>query len=1143
MKRPLMFLVILGTVGLLLGSHAKASPILTSATEAPRVMRIEGATKPVFINPPIPTDLPIDTLKNDDGRIFYYVNPPTFIFASRMTDGVAGCSLQYLQFAKYRKERDSARAVVAGCSLFVWRDTVVSGLHGPGVRLVSGYARDSFPRSPTSTTAWFTYDLRALNLVLNQNFWCGFRGVILSAADSLWGLGDSTTGGVADRNAYSTTGSGGPFTLWATCDFLNRAIVNRIAIHDVACINIIAPAGTVNQGTVVTPQATVRNNGGFTETFKVRFDIADGYIDSLVVTSLAPGATTTISFSSWTANTVGTWATKCSTRLAGDAVPGNDKAASTVVVRAPGPHATVFVAHFVKPDSTPWPFDLTISDGSSVQRFDSVTYVCTPVAESATYTWEWRRAGHAVLNEAKIPTYGADTLECFFYAIAADSAIPRVRPYLFFQEKGANASLSWTWDSIAETLGVNVQVTPNKNLDIAVWLDDDVSQTPNWALATCGKRQTWFFPGWDWRFNFPRNYDFFSFKPTRIADTLIAVGFRRAKYNCAIVETDTAKFVSTLWDLSGAVHPPQYTYPQYAVAAGHYVIKPLSIPEDFVKLRLPIMPQLGRPVVIDYLPVTISDLRPFSFSVVGKFTLAACTCAQLQHDPGSRTLSATVSTDFSGQDWWGCFVLPDTLTVATLIAVDSLGDSIALHSQYDYTTDRVAAYNCVAVRIGPQYAKLHLKYAPPETGWVRKADVPLGPKSKRVKDGGCIAYKPDSTGEYVYALKGNNRCEFYKYSPITNTWASMESIPARGRSGKKKAVKKGAAIAAYPIWQHTKEDKDTCWFVGCVKGNNSLEFWRYDPHLSGTPTYPWTQFADIPAGNKAVKEGCGMVRIPVHDSMYYYLLKGSGTQEFYRYKYRLDAWERMADAPLGTSGKTWKNGSCIAYDSIGKMIYALKGSYNELHAYDVATNTWTQKASLPLIGSGGRKKKVKDGAGLAYLGGKLFAQKGGNTREFWSYSTDSTDGGWTQTEDMPVGGGKPVKGGGAMCAGANSIYSLKGNNTLEFYSFTPATFSSWPAGGSNTELSSLNPPTAYALSITPNPFSRTTEINYSLPRAGSVGLRLYDVSGALVRTLVHGRVSAGSYATYLDATKFARGIYFLKLETEGYNTTNKLIIE
>ncbi len=45
----------------------------------------------------------------------------------------------------------------------------------------------------------------------------------------------------------------------------------------------------------------------------------------------------------------------------------------------------------------------------------------------------------------------------------------------------------------------------------------------------------------------------------------------------------------------------------------------------------------------------------------------------------------------------------------------------------------------------------------------------------------------------------------------------------------------------------------------------------------------------------------------------------------------------------------------------------------------------------------------------------------------------------------------------------------------------------------------------------PNPFNPQTVITFSLPRAQDVRLRIYDISGRLVRTLVRGRLEAGSH--------------------------------
>jgi hypothetical protein len=422
---------------------------------------------------------------------------------------------------------------------------------------------------------------------------------------------------------------------------------------------------------------------------------------------------------------------------------------------------------------------------------------------------------------------------------------------------------------------------------------------------------------------------------------------------------------------------------------------------------------------------------------------------------------------------------------------------------------------------------------PGESGWARQADVPAGPKAKSVKDGGCITdLEATDAAAFIYGLKGNGRCEFYQYNIAGNAWTAKESIPAVGSSGKKKAVKKGASIT----------DADGVMFA--AKGNGTLEWWKYDPALSGSPTYPWTEKTSVPTGAKAIKEGSGSALVKRGDTTFIYFLKGSSTQEFYRYNVGTGVWEPRASAPLGASGKYWKNGSGLTAEDDWEtpIIYAVKGSYNEFYAYDVATNTWTTKAPLPFTGSSGKKKKVKDGAGLAFLNNTVYCLKGGGTREFWTWQADSDK--WTQLEDMPAGGGKPVKGGGALTRANDKLFAFKGNNTLEFFSYTPGTaVSSEQIAGSSAQTGDAQRAPAFSLSVSPTLFRMGATIRYSLPRAGNASLKLYDITGQLITTLASGYHSAGTSSLRLSPSSLSSGIYVLKLATSNTTTTAKLIVE
>jgi hypothetical protein len=76
----------------------------------------------------------------------------------------------------------------------------------------------------------------------------------------------------------------------------------------------------------------------------------------------------------------------------------------------------------------------------------------------------------------------------------------------------------------------------------------------------------------------------------------------------------------------------------------------------------------------------------------------------------------------------------------------------------------------------------------------------------------------------------------------------------------------------------------------------------------------------------------------------------------------------------------------------------------------------------------------------------------------------------------------------------------------------------------------------------PNPFNPTTEIGFSLPHDGTVTLRIYDILGREIATLLHERMAAGSYARKFNAGRLPSGIYYYRLETSEFSQTKKMIL-
>ena len=91
--------------------------------------------------------------------------------------------------------------------------------------------------------------------------------------------------------------------------------------------------------------------------------------------------------------------------------------------------------------------------------------------------------------------------------------------------------------------------------------------------------------------------------------------------------------------------------------------------------------------------------------------------------------------------------------------------------------------------------------------------------------------------------------------------------------------------------------------------------------------------------------------------------------------------------------------------------------------------------------------------------------------------------------------------------------------------------------------STLQLPSSYELKQNfPNPFNPTTNIQYSLPKASTVTLKVYDILGRLVQTLVKSEQNPGNYSVTFNAQNFSSGVYFYQLQAGGFTETKKLML-
>lgn len=87
-------------------------------------------------------------------------------------------------------------------------------------------------------------------------------------------------------------------------------------------------------------------------------------------------------------------------------------------------------------------------------------------------------------------------------------------------------------------------------------------------------------------------------------------------------------------------------------------------------------------------------------------------------------------------------------------------------------------------------------------------------------------------------------------------------------------------------------------------------------------------------------------------------------------------------------------------------------------------------------------------------------------------------------------------------------------------------------------------PTAYALAQNfPDPFNPTTTVQFDLPEPATVTLDVFDVTGRRVTTIVDRKPYAiGRHRVVFDARNQAAGLYFYRMQANGFTSTKKMLL-
>ena len=125
---------------------------------------------------------------------------------------------------------------------------------------------------------------------------------------------------------------------------------------------------------------------------------------------------------------------------------------------------------------------------------------------------------------------------------------------------------------------------------------------------------------------------------------------------------------------------------------------------------------------------------------------------------------------------------------------------------------------------------------------------------------------------------------------------------------------------------------------------------------------------------------------------------------------------------------------------------------------------------------------------------------------------------------------------------ANSNWAIFDANNSTIW--TNATFTNLTAPSLTLETSSTPTiPKDYELFQNyPNPFNPSTTIKFAIPKRSLVNIKVYDITGKEIATLLNDNKEAGTYSINFNASKLSSGVYFYKITSESFVQIRKMLL-
>jgi hypothetical protein len=424
---------------------------------------------------------------------------------------------------------------------------------------------------------------------------------------------------------------------------------------------------------------------------------------------------------------------------------------------------------------------------------------------------------------------------------------------------------------------------------------------------------------------------------------------------------------------------------------------------------------------------------------------------------------------------------------------------------------------------------------------------PTQRRVKYAKDGGSLT----ATNDAIYAFPGNRSWQFYKYLPAEDSWEIKESIPYGPKYDpttglvdttrfNKRKVGRGASLC----WDGGN-------YIYATKGNNTYEFWKYDiaqdswillPYAK--TTRPLKNGTSLAYHNGYIYLLAGGQKQTLHNFFFRYSIEGDSWEILNNPQIGIKDW-KAGSAIVSFRNKIYamKGGErpnyFLRFDPMAK-------SWDVEHdTLVIPESLWTGKKWRV------KKIYLKNGGALVNAGDEaLYMIKGGGIHNFYRYTPENRWQ-QLILDTIPRVGLKPKvsvpKEGAALTYYEPYVYLMKGNNTPEFWRYHTLVRNQRDRAGSSVISSDMSSgfknQMVNVVNVVPNLIIRRASVRYVVPTAGRVSLKLYDATGRAVRTLSEGIHEAGVYTLALNTEQLARGVYFLRYETSDEKLEVKIIVE